>query len=163
MTIFGFEDVYATNLKIALQVLFPDADIEVFEMYSNAVPLGTPDLVVTDMMMPSSIKSKDLDYCGAAIMLKCMKKATPAVCLSASRHHDIEVNFGNHLLRAVDLEMVDEVDKRTPKGWIEGLQQSFYRGHHWATKPRTGIRSAIQEYVPQEPNSPQSVLKSSLH
>lgn len=152
MTIYAFEDMYTGNLKTALKLLFPGADIEVFEEYSNIVPMRRADLVVTDMMMPTGIKSRDIEYAGLAVMLKCMKRGTPAVCLSASHHHAEEVNFGNHLLRAMDLEMVDEVDKRTAKGWIDALQSSF-RGHidHWTVKPRTGIVNKIEEYVPQNP------------
>lgn len=163
MTIFGLEDMYNANLKTALKLLFPEADIEVFKTYMNVVPFGRADLVVTDMMMPTGLKSRDLEYAGAAAMLKCMKRDTPAVCLSASYHHAEEVNFGNHLLRAVDLEMVDEVDKKTPKGWLNGLKSSF-RGHvdHWTVKPRTGIRSAIQGYVPQRPtNTPYDSMEDS--
>jgi len=152
MTIVGFEDQYPEALKTALFALFPEAEIEIGEEYDRIlIDALSPDFVVTDMMMPTSIKSRDIEYAGVAVMLRCMDKDIPAVCISSLYHHDPRCNFGNHLLRQAGLEMVDEVDKDIPKAWIEALRKSF-RGHHdhWTHRPRTSIRSAIQEYVPQE-------------
>lgn len=150
MTILAFEDKHYDTLETALYLLFPGAEIHVETDYNTAAlqyfSFGeeSADIIITDMMMP---RGESLEYCGAAIMLYADKQDIPCVCLSASHHHDDDVDFGNHLLRKAGWEMVDKVDKSTPEGWIEALQSSFNANHsHWTERPRTSIRSSIQEW-----------------
>jgi CheY-like chemotaxis protein len=150
MTILAFEDKHYQTLETALYLLFPEAEVHVQTDYNTAalqyLSFGedSADIIITDMMMP---RGDDLEYCGAAIMMHADEHDIPCVCLSASHHHDKEVDFGNHLLRKAGWEMVDEVDKSSPEGWIESLKFSFGGVHdYWTTRPRTGIRSAIHEW-----------------
>jgi hypothetical protein len=157
MDILAFEDSKYEALETALYLLFPGAEsinIETeydpmsLDHYTDGIRRPPVDFVVTDMMMPTTQKSRGVQsYAGVPIMLQCMEEDIPAVCISSAYHHDEHVNFANHMLRKVGLEMVDQTNKSTPEGWIESLKFSFGGVHdYWTTRPRTAIRSAIQEW-----------------
>jgi len=158
MDILAFDDTDFDTLETALYLLFPEASVHieteyqdmVLDHYTDGIRTEPVDFIVTDMMMPTNSKTRATQaYSGVPIMLHCKENGIPAVCLSSNHHHDAHVNFANHMLRKVGLEMVDQVDKSTPEGWIDALQASFNANHdHWTERPRTAIRSAIQEWHP---------------
>lgn len=155
MNILGFEDKYTEELEVALLNLFPEAYINVNNLYSS-IPMkhGVDyDFVVTSMRLQSDLRtSARKENCGLAVMTYYRQKNIPAVCMSSYHHNDQEISFADHVLRQKSLRILHTVNKTSVQGWVHGLQESFAsqsQHDYWTKRPRTGIRSAIQEWIPQ--------------
>lgn len=141
--IVGFEDTYPQQLEEALTKLFPDLPVEVHETYHRK-QTDAALAIVTDMMMPTSIKSRASEYAGVSPMLYAQRHGVAAVCISSLDHHDPQCNFGNHLLRQVGMEMVDNIDKSSPDSWSQAIIHGFATEKHNALG-----RSMDLDEVPQ--------------
>lgn len=140
MYILLFEDSYLDVLQDVAESLWPGAEIEALEVYED-VPLDLAlefedlDLVITDMMMPTGLKSRDLDYAGVPVMIWAKENGVPALCISSLDHHDEEVNFGNHVLRQAGMEMIDEVEKSEVESWKTALREHWSEEKYWSVPP----------------------------